>query len=110
MKKSFLCLALILSLSEAIMAADNENQKIPISLDHNRKNPANPRIPVELAPFRFPDIEAFYNESAQTIEVIADENVDAEVTLDWNGETINYSAMMNVTFDLPTPTGIYTYI
>ena len=107
MKKTLLLAALIAPMF-ATAFAEGTPSKTPVLLDQHRTDPSKPKISVDRAPMRLPEIEAYYDAEAQTLEVVADENIDATVTLEWNGQVINYSPVVNASFDLPTPDGLYT--
>ena len=105
MKKTLLLAALFTPIF-ATAFADGTPSKTPVLLETHRYRPT--KVPVDRAPMRLPEIEAYFDAEAQTLEVVADENIDATVTLEWNGQLIDYSPVVNASFDLPTSDGLYT--
>ncbi len=105
MKRTILLFGLLLSIFVSI--AGSKAPKTPVRLDKYEKRDLG-NTKVERAPMRLPEIEAYYDAEAQTLEVVADENIDATVTLEWNGQLIDYSPVVNASFDLPTSDGLYT--
>lgn len=53
------------------------------------------------------NLEAFYNEESNTIDIIYNGDADGEVFLYINEDIMNYSSEINTSLELPTTSGIY---
>lgn len=101
MKKAIILAGLLLAMAHTAFA---EQRDVFIQF-HSKINPQNCRD-VNRAPMRLP-IEVLYNSDTHKIEVIGDEDMDAEVFLyNSNGSLENYSSSLNTEFTVLTP-GIY---
>lgn len=106
MKRSLMFLFIIFGLFISIMADESKNssQKTwPLPL---KTQPKTSPPDFHRKPMRFP-IEAYYCQETSSIEIIAEESVQAEVYLYHNGEIIDYSNEISTIFILPYPHGEY---
>lgn len=53
------------------------------------------------------NLEAFYNEESNTIDILYDGDADGEVFLYLNGDIMDYSSEINTSLELPATSGIY---
>lgn len=76
----------------------------PVLMDFHNKNNSNQNTTVDRAPARIPAIEVYYDSEVQTIEVVGDEYVEAEVFLyDEEGTFVDYSSTLNTIFSVSAP-------
>lgn len=104
MKKLFVIIAMIFATTLTSFADD---ERVFISINKNEKQSDNPKW--ERAPMRIP-VEVYYNSDLNTITIIGDESVTAEVFL-YNASGIleNYSSSLNTVFTLAS-SGEYTIL
>lgn len=76
----------------------------PVLMDFHNKNNSHKHTTVDRAPARIPAIEVYYDSETQTIEVVGDEYVEAEVFLyDEEGNVVDYSSTLNAIFSVSAP-------
>lgn len=77
--------------------AEKKQQRIDVyTIGHDQKSTT-----VHRAPARIPAIEVYYDSEVQTIEVVGDEYVEAEVFLyDEEGIVVDYSTSLNTIFSV----------
>lgn len=97
--KKFIILAVLSLLSLPTFATqDNppsESSGIDLDVTNNNTTNKTHRTPLHLR------LYAWYNHQENTIEVECLDNYEGEVYLVRDGETIDYSSMINTTFNLP---------
>lgn len=80
--------------------SDSNNASKGIFLEYSQYSETSGR---HRAPMHI-NIEAYYNPSAQTIEVVGDEYIGAEVFLyDAEGPLVDYSSSINTVFSVSAP-------
>lgn len=105
MRKILLLFIALFAISVSAYAVEpTKNVKIKIPVKPKDKDPSDERIP---SPFMAP-IDIFYYPASQSVEVVADDSLEGDVTLEHNGVVVDYSTSINTTFVLPYSTGTYT--
>lgn len=104
MKKLFLIIAMIFATTLTSFADDER-----VSVVINKKEQTSSKNTWERAPMRIP-VEVYYNSDLNTITIIGDESVTAEVFLyNASGMLENYSSSLNTVFTLAS-SGEYTVL
>lgn len=108
MIKKLIILAVVSLLSLSTFAAqDNppsESTGIDLDVDGKSETTKTHRAPLHL------NLHAWYNQQENTIEIECLDNYEGEVFLIRDGVTIDYSPMINTSFNLPEYNGLYTII
>ncbi len=81
---------------------NDEPEEIPVVVVPEPVPNPRPRTPIDL------DLHIYYYEATNTVKVVADESIDADVNLLHNNTTIDYSPLANCSLELPTSSGTYT--
>lgn len=103
MKKIVTLLIIFISLA-ASQYVQADSQPIIITQKGDSSSNKPQRAPLHLL------IEVVYNDEEQTVEVVADETLQAEVYLYYNNELVDSSDEINCSFSLPFPHGEYTIL
>lgn len=108
MIKKLIILAVVSLLSLPTFALQDNPPSEPTGIDLDVKN-NNGTTKTRRAPLQL-NLYAWYNQQENTIEVECLDNYEGEVYLVRDGETIDYSSMINTTFNLPENNGLYTIV
>lgn len=101
MKKFFLLLVMLLSLTIHAHATDSESSESTVFLTYQKKSQSQPSAKVNRAPTRFPQINVIFNPDENIIVIEGSESVDVAVFLyDADGNVMDYSNFLNTTFQL----------
>ncbi len=96
MKKSIVLLGMLLTFVSFMSNASQEKVYLKYHRDTHSKNTTVLRLPQRLP------IDVVYDDECRQIQVSGDEEMMAQVFLcDANGNTLDYSSTINVTFDVP---------
>lgn len=99
MKKAVFLITMLCALAFPSMA-----EKTTTTLRFHRHGNHQLSQEVNRAPARIPAIEVYYDSETQTIEVVGDEYVEAEVFLyDEEGNVVDYSSTLNAIFSVSAP-------
>lgn len=103
MKKVVTLLIMLIGLAASqYIHADSQPVVVSPKDKHSSNKPQ--RIPLHLP------LEVVYNDDEQTVEVIADETLHANVYLYYNDELVDSSYEINCSFTLPYTQGPYTIL
>ena len=97
MKKTIILTWLMLTMAFAASAAENG-----VFMEFHRMSNPGKHTQVNRAPMHLP-IEVTYDTDAQTIKIVGDESIDAEVFI-YNsvGDVVDYSVYLNTTLSIST--------
>jgi hypothetical protein len=84
-----------------VIKTSNSSQSIMLEIAQYNETSSRHRAPMRI------DIDAWYNNESNSIDISYDGEASGEVSLYLNGNILDYSTEINTTFALPYTTGIY---
>lgn len=101
MKKFFLLLGMLLSLTINAHATDSESSESMVFLEFQKKSQSQSNSRVNRTPIRFPQINVTFNPDENIIVIESSESIDVDVFLyDADGNVVDYSNTLNTTLQL----------
>jgi len=105
MKKFLIAFVALMTIPFQLSAEEKKQDNIPKSVifkTYQMNSGGRPhRMPAQF------DIEAYYFEESNSVEIICDVDLVGEVRLYLDGNLIDYSPEVNTTFQLPDVSGVY---